>query len=126
MTRSKLSDQKRIQAERRGRRGELLAKWILQIKGYQILERRFRCIAGEIDIICSRNDLLVLVEVKTHANTVAALNAITPYAQTRIARAGQVWLSRHPHFSDFGLRYDVITISPGSIRHLRDAWRDPA
>jgi len=40
----------------------------LKLNGYQILENNFYCRQGEIDIIASREDTLVLIEVKTRNN----------------------------------------------------------
>lgn len=49
-----------------GRIGEEKAYKYLREKGYQILERNFRCKMGEVDIIAKdKNKDLVFVEVKT-------------------------------------------------------------
>ncbi|MCR4283578.1 MAG: YraN family protein, partial [Bauldia sp.] len=38
-------------AEKRGRRAETLAAWLLRLKGYRVLARRYKTPAGEIDLI---------------------------------------------------------------------------
>ena len=48
-----------------GKIGEDMAAEILRCKGYRILERNYRCRAGEIDIIADRYGELCFVEVKT-------------------------------------------------------------
>ena len=48
-----------------GDAGEDFAAKILALKGYHILERNYRCRAGEIDIIAERCGELIFVEVKT-------------------------------------------------------------
>lgn len=48
-----------------GRRGERLAARFLRRKGYRILNRNWRCLAGEIDLVCADGDELVFVEVKS-------------------------------------------------------------
>ena len=58
------STQDRRQAERRGHFAERTASWCLQLCGYRILARRWRCAAGEIDLIVKRRRQLVFVEVK--------------------------------------------------------------
>ncbi len=50
-----------------GRKGEILAKQYLTGKGYKYLESNFRTKFGEIDLIFSDKDVLVLVEVKTRS-----------------------------------------------------------
>lgn len=40
----------------------------LQAAGYEILERNYRCRAGEIDLIAKDHDFLVFVEVKYREN----------------------------------------------------------
>jgi putative endonuclease len=47
-----------------GRLGEKMAGEFLTKKGYQILERNFRTRFGEIDLIVTKNNVLVFVEVK--------------------------------------------------------------
>ena len=44
--------------------GEERAAKYLRSKGYTILERNFRCRAGEIDIIARRGGIITFVEVK--------------------------------------------------------------
>ena len=55
----------RLAAERQGRRGEMLAAWLLRAKLYRIVARRFKTPVGEIDLIAARFGTTVFVEVKT-------------------------------------------------------------
>ncbi|MCV6630264.1 MAG: YraN family protein [Flavobacteriaceae bacterium] len=48
-----------------GAYGEELAVRYLQDKGYQILARNYRYLKAEIDVIALKEELLVVVEVKT-------------------------------------------------------------
>ena len=50
-----------------GRRGEMIAWQELVRRGYQILEKNYRCALGEIDIVAQKNKTLVFVEVKTRS-----------------------------------------------------------
>ena len=54
-------------AEAAGRRGERLAGWWLRLKGWDILDRRVRTAAGEVDLVARRGTLVAFVEVKTRA-----------------------------------------------------------
>ena len=48
-----------------GRRGERLAADYLRHLGYRVVGSGFLARRGEIDLICRRDDRLILVEVKT-------------------------------------------------------------
>ncbi|MDP2950896.1 MAG: YraN family protein [bacterium] len=48
-----------------GRWGEGKAEEYLKSKGYKILEKNFKRKWGELDIIASKKDVLVFIEVKT-------------------------------------------------------------
>ncbi|MEX0696754.1 MAG: YraN family protein [Dongiaceae bacterium] len=110
---------KRRDAEKRGRRAELMAAWFLRLKGYRVLARRYRTPAGEIDLIARRGRTLAFVEVKERPDETAALEAVTPTAQRRIARAAALWVSRHPAAAELDLRFDVVLARPGRLpRHL--------
>jgi putative endonuclease len=53
-----------------GRRGERLAADYLRHRGYRVVGSGFLARRGEIDLICRRDDRLVLVEVKTRSSNV--------------------------------------------------------
>jgi putative endonuclease len=110
---------KRREAERRGRRAETLAAWLLRLKGYRVLARRYRTPAGEIDLIVRRGRAVAFVEVKERADEVAALEAVTPAARRRIANAAALWVSRHPAAAALDLRFDMVLACPGRLpRHI--------
>ncbi|MCP4650741.1 MAG: YraN family protein [PVC group bacterium] len=48
-----------------GRHGEMLARKYLEDKGYTIIDQNFRNKYAEIDLIVSKDDMLVFVEVRT-------------------------------------------------------------
>jgi putative endonuclease len=50
---------------RTGKRGEDIAVAYLKKKGYEVLERNYRCLFGEVDIIAKDGDSIVFVEVKS-------------------------------------------------------------
>lgn len=114
---------RRRRADRRGRRGEGLAALLLRLKGYRVLARRCRTVAGEIDIVAQRGGTLAFVEVKSRGDGDGG-EAITPRQQARIARAAEAYLQRRPALAGADIRFDAILIGPrGLPRHLPDAWR---
>jgi hypothetical protein len=48
-----------------GKEGERLAEVYLKKKGYKLVERNYRCAAGELDLIVLDRRVVVFVEVKT-------------------------------------------------------------
>ena len=56
-----------------GKIGEDIAVRYLNEKGYQIIERNFECIQGEIDVIAKDKKELVFIEVKTRASALYGL-----------------------------------------------------
>ena len=111
-----------------GHRAESIAVWILRMKGYRVLERRFKTPVGEIDIIARKKTIIVFVEVKSRADVEAGLYAITDRAKRRICRAADYFratssVQNTPQKQD-GQRYrfDVIIISLPRFRHISNAW----
>lgn len=77
-----------------GRLGEDFAARVLAANGYRILERNFRCKAGEIDLIASKGGRLCFVEVKTRqtARFGTPAEAVDREKQRRIRRAAEFYL----------------------------------
>lgn len=118
-----MSQNSRQTAERKGRSAELLAAMLLRLKGYRVLARRFKCKAGEIDIIAQKKDLIVFVEVKARQSVTDAFESITAKQRTRIETAASVWLQQQAS-QEFACRFDVIAVAPGRVpAHMMDAWR---
>jgi len=111
-------------AYRKGLRAELAAAMLLKLKGYRILERRYRSPVGEIDLIARRGQRYAFVEVKARPSQAEGAFAVSTQQQHRIARAAQHWLSRNQAEGDFDVGFDVILLSPWSWpRHMADAFR---
>lgn len=112
------------QTYQKGMWAENLAELFLKIKGYRIIERRYKTPVGEIDILAMKHAALIAVEVKARDSHDDAAYAVTPKTQNRIARAMDFYLSQHSYHVGRDIRFDVITIkSPFFIRHIDNAWR---
>ena len=102
-----------------GRRAERIACWLLRLKGYRILAVNWRCTAGEVDILARRGRVLAAVEVKRRSAGLvagegagdAALFAISPHQQARVARAAAVFASRRSDCRELELRLDAVTVT---------------
>jgi len=119
-----MSTRARRAAEHRGHRAETLPALLLRVKGYRIVERRFRSRAGEIDLIARRGRRLAFVEVKARRTPSEAAWAITPRQQARIIRAAEHWLAIQGGGEDFDMSFDVVLIGPWAWpRHIASAFR---
>lgn len=98
------------------------AAWLIG-KGYRILHRRFRCAAGEIDIVAGRRHTIVFVEVKARATIDTAAWSVTERQRGRIAAAAEIWLANNPKVQFTDLRFDAILIAPGKLpKHIQGAF----
>ena len=79
-----------------GRRGEKLAVRHLKRNGYRVLARNWRCKHDELDVVARRDDLLVVVEVKTRRDTTFGrpADAVDREKRRRLSRAGLAYVKR--------------------------------
>ncbi len=106
-----------------GLEAETIAAWLLRLKGYSIVARRFSISGGEIDLIARRGDAIAFVEVKARADIDAAANAISATKRRRISRAARVWLARNPWAAGLTLRGDAVFVAPRRLpRHTPSAY----
>lgn len=114
----------RRRAEALGLSAETRAAWLLRLRLHTVLARRFRCHAGEIDLVARRGRTLVFVEVKARDTLDAAIQAVTPRARARILAAADAFVARNPAYADHDRRFDVVAILPGRWpKHIADAFR---
>ena len=107
-----------------GRYGEERAAAFLAATGLTILDRNWRCRAGELDIVARDGGTLVVVEVKTRSGTGYGYpaEAVTPRKLARLRQLAGQWLAEHDaHPAD--IRIDVVSVlaprgGPLSIEHL--------
>lgn len=114
---------KRRRAERQGRQGETTAALWLRAKGWQILDRRVRTPAGEIDLVARRAGLVAFVEVKWRRSRAELDHAIDEHRLSRVAAAVEAVAHRYAEGGE-DIRLDVILLAPGSLpRHIANAWQ---
>jgi putative endonuclease len=107
--------------------GERLACRYLLTQGVTILERNWRCVRGEIDVIAVDRRELVVCEVKTRSTEAfgAPFEAVTWRKQRRLRHLAGLWRDDHADtVRGLALRIDVISIlrppaGRASLQHLR-------
>jgi putative endonuclease len=116
-----------------GRYGEDVAARHLTDAGLTILQRNWRCRAGELDIIAVEGGVLVFCEVKTRSSTRFGLpaEAVIGAKAARIRRLALAWLAaqREAGTGEFWpeMRFDVVSVlrqrqGAASVEHLRGAF----
>ncbi|MFC9945264.1 YraN family protein [Streptomyces pratensis] len=95
-----------------GRYGEDLAARLLADAGMTVLDRNWRCRAGEIDIVARDGDAVVVCEVKSRraGSFEHPMEAVTPAKADRLRRLAEIWLHRHGGPPPGGVRIDLIGV----------------
>lgn len=99
-----------------GRFGEAYAARHLVDRGMVVLDRNWRCDAGEIDLVLRDGRVLVVCEVKTRSSTAygSPLEAVTSAKAERLRRLAARWLAEHRLRPD-EVRIDLVGVlaAPG-------------
>ncbi|MGA1846201.1 YraN family protein [Deferribacter abyssi] len=105
-----------------GKVGEKKAVKYLISKGYEIIEKNYRCKFGEIDIIARKDDVIVFVEVKTRKDNKFGygFEAVDRKKINKIIKVAKRFLiSRN---IENPCRFDVISIDADTITHIENAF----
>ncbi|MBQ8423926.1 MAG: YraN family protein [Coprobacter sp.] len=110
-----------------GKKGEQYAAEYLVKKGYVVRDVNWRSGHYELDIVAYKDNMLVVVEVKTRSSAefMRPEEAVTPKKCRRIIDAADAYI--HHYDLDFDVRFDVIALlsdhSGGyEIEHIPDAF----
>jgi putative endonuclease len=116
-----------------GARGEEAAAAWYRAASYEVLDRNWRCAAGELDVVArsAKGDVLVICEVKTRSSGSfgSPFEAVTPAKQRRLRKLATLWLSstRGPGRGYDHIRFDVAAVTRGDrgvleVEVLEDAF----
>ena len=97
-----------------GHLGEQLAASALERRGYEIVERNWRCPSGEIDLVALDGPCWVFVEVKTRRGHGAELpeDALTEDKARRLIELAAIYLAERG-LGDVDWRIDLIAVEMG-------------
>jgi putative endonuclease len=96
----------------------------LEGDGWDILARRLRTSAGEIDIVAEKQGLLAIVEVKARPRLADAAGSLSIRQQTRLISATEIILANNPQWGSNGVRFDLLLVdATGVVRRIADAFR---
>ena len=102
-----------------GRKAEThVARW-LKLRGWKILEERFKVSEGEVDIIARRKDIIVFVEVKQRENLPVIEDILSETNITRVMAAAEIWVEQNFESlgTEFEIRFDLAMIE-GAVKPL--------
>lgn len=112
----------------RGESAEEQAHKFLINKGLKPVCRNFRCKQGELDLVMTDGQTLVIIEVRFRKTDQygSAVESVTRTKQSRIIAATQFYLSSQSNLSqkvDRPIRFDVVAISGnGNIDWIKNAF----
>lgn len=107
-----------------GQQGEDLTARMLEKKGFVIEHRNYRKRYGEIDLIASKKELLVFVEVKRRTRAYFHLEQlITPRKQRKIIMVAKEYIARYNQ-TEKVCRFDVALIDGNQLTYLPNAFTE--
>ena len=112
-----------------GNAGEEKAANYLCEKGYTIIERNWRSRGGEIDIIATKDDTIVFVEVKTlpSGNIDTLSHLLNKRKQKRIEETAKYFMIMNRKYNSSYIRFDVIIVDMPeypSVYHIESAFTE--
>ncbi|MDH7447484.1 YraN family protein [Aquimarina sp. 2201CG14-23] len=109
-----------------GKEGEKLAVDFLKKSGYSILEQNYRYLKAEIDIIAKKEDVIIVVEVKTRSTPDFGnpQDFVKPKQIQLLVKAIDHYVVEND--LDVDVRFDIVAIIKNKqgtkIEHLEDAF----
>ena len=120
-------DQPPLTNQNIGKWGEKHAAHFLRKHGFKILKRNYKTMGGEIDLIASKNNVLVFIEVKTQdgKGPISPEKRVGYYKQKQIGKLAKHYLTKSKGtYSE--VRLDVISVyrceNGPDIHHIEGAF----
>jgi len=108
-----------------GAYGEAVAERHLVESGMVVLDRNWRCAAGEVDLVLRDGDVLVICEVKTRSSGSCGtpVEAVTAAKVRRLQRLSRLWIEQHG-VRAADVRIDMVGVlrprrGPAQVDHVR-------
>lgn len=110
----------------KGKNNENIAARFLQEKGYRIIKRNWRYGKKEIDIISEKDNLLIIIEVKSRLtkSVMRPEEIVSMKKQLLIIEAAEAFIVQNG--LDHEVRFDIIFVDNNQpdvrIEHIQDAF----
>lgn len=111
----------------RGAVGENLAASWYEARGFHVVERNWRCAAGELDLVTTRDGVLVICEVKTRRGGAfgGGFEAVGWQKQRKLRQLAELFLQASST-QPAAVRFDVASVALGprgaSLEVFEDAF----
>lgn len=94
-----------------GARGEAMACNFLVKKGYQIVEKNYRCRLGEMDVIAKKGNRLSFIEIKSRSGHQFGepQDAVDARKQAKLMKIAS-WYLKEKKLGDTPVSFDVIAV----------------
>jgi putative endonuclease len=99
------------QTHKFGLYAEKFAIFFLSLKGYQILEWRYKTPLGEVDIIAKKSRVIIAIEVKARKSKFTVSEVLHRRQIERVKRATEIFIAKNPQFHNHDLRFDFIEVT---------------
>ena len=112
-----------------GQKGEDIAAQYLEQHGYTILDRNWRCGHKDLDLVATKDNIVVFVEVKTRSTIDWGdpFEAVTAQKIRRIVNSADAYIRFN--CIDMDARFDIISIvleyGEFKIEHIEQAFLPP-
>ena len=112
-----------------GKEGEDMAAGYLEQKGYTVLDRNWRCGHKELDLVVTKDNTVVFVEVKTRTGSEWGdpEDAVTDRKIRRIVSSADAYIRFNQ--IDMDARFDVVSIvvegGEFKVEHIEQAFYPP-
>ncbi len=112
-----------------GGRGEDVAVRYLKKKGYKVIERNYRCLWGEVDLVARDKGTLVFIEIKARTSSGFGLpqEAVDIFKQRKLIQVAKAYMAEHHLTEAISTRFDVVAVqlipSGPEIELIKDAFQ---
>jgi putative endonuclease len=107
-----------------GQLAEDLALTTLSAAGLRLMTRNYRCPQGELDLVMSEGETLVMVEVRFRRERGFgdAAASVDTHKQRKLLQAAQHFLQQDARYRRRPLRFDVVAVSEASDGRPHTDW----
>ncbi len=100
---------------------EVLACFLLKLKGYRILSRNFKGKFAEVDLLCLFKSTLIVVEVKYRKLNESGQTAVHQAQKQRLIRQLKALWAQYPEVESLRIDYVILSKDYPWIKHYKNA-----